>query len=443
MSGSNPQHSLGRSRRPTYVLFLLTCFTMLNVMDRQLLSVLIDPIKSELGVSDAAMGLLTGTSFAVLNVAAGIPIAVWADRGVRRTILALGLATWSAFTFLTGFARSYSEIFAIRVAVGVGEATGSGPAQSLLTDTFPPTRRTTALSILVMGGPLGSMVAFAGGGWLADLYGWRVAFMVFGLPGLMLAALIWLTVSEPVRGAFDRPAADGGGATGGDSMATIPFMRAIRFLVTVPAIRSLFFASGFHSIGMYSVLGWGVPYMTRVHDLSTTEAGLRLAVASGLFTALGTLAGGTLADRLTLRDARWITWQPALASLILLPFGIGFAFAPNGTLATVLLAPASFLAGSCFGPMYSAVQSLAAPQTRALAGTSVVVVNTILGLGLAPPLVGWLNDAGAASHGAGAIRYSLAAAMMAHLVSALFMLNASRTLRRDLEAKATLLEPAR
>lgn len=440
MTDESAKQPAGRIGGPNYVLALMTLFTVLNVMDRQLLSVLIDPIKTEFGVSDAAMGVLTGTSFALLHVLAGIPIAVWADRGVRRSIIALGLAVWSGFTLMTGFARSYGEIFAVRVGVGVGEATGAGPAQSLLTDTFPPARRTTALAILVMGGPLGSMIAFAGGGWLADAFGWRIAFLVFGAPGLLLAGLIRLTVREPVRGAFDGPPASQPRPRPTTETA-VPFLRAVRFLATVPAIRSILLASGFHSVGMYAVLGWGVPYMTRVHGIATSEAGYRMAIASGLLTALGTYAGGALADRLTQRDPRWIVWQPSLASLLLVPFGVGFAFAPTATSATLLLAPASFLAGSCFGPIYSSVQTLSAPSTRALAGTGVVVVNTILGLGLAPPLVGWLNDVGTPTYGAEAIRYSLAAALAAHCVSALCLFLASRTLVGDFEAKRSLSDP--
>jgi predicted MFS family arabinose efflux permease len=415
-----------RAAHPRHVLVLMACLTALNVMDRQLLSVLIDPIKREFGVSDGAMGLLTGTAFALLHGTAGIPIAVAADRGVRRSIIALGLAVWSGLTFLTGFARSYAEIFAIRVGVGIGEAAGGAPAQSLLSDTFPPERRATALSILALGGPLGSILVFALGGWLADAYGWRVAFMVFGAPGLVLAALIRFTVPEPTRGAFDAsPGTDSG----------IPFARAVRFLFAVPSIRSVFFASGLHSVGMYAVLGWSVPYLTRVHGVSTAEAGAGLALASGLLTAAGTLAGGALADRLAQRNRHWLVWQPALALVIAFPFALGFAFAPSAVSAMLFLAPVSVLTGSCFGPFYSVVQTLAPPRMRALAAALVVTFNTILGLGLAPPLIGWLNDAGAAAFGAEAIRYSLAVALTAHLGSALCLWLAGRTLGRDLVAK--------
>ncbi|MBK7951390.1 MAG: MFS transporter [Deltaproteobacteria bacterium] len=394
--------------------------TALNVMDRQLLSVLIDPIKAEFGVSDGAMGLLTGTAFAVLHGTAGIPIGLAADRGVRRTIVSTGLAIWSLLTLLTGFARSYAEIFAIRVGVGIGEAAGGAPSQSLLADVFPPERRATALSILAIGGPLGSVLVFALGGWLADAYGWRVAFMVFGAPGLLLAALIRFSVPEPARGIHDTH--------------TIPFLVGLRFVFTVSSIRSVLFASGLHATAVYAVLGWSVPYLTRVHGISTTEAGARLAVASGLLSALGTLVGGALADRLGQRDRRWLVWQPAIALLLAFPFAVGFLFAHSASAAMWLLAPVSVLTGSCLGPFYSVVQTVVPPRMRALSAALVITSNTILGLGIGPPLVGWLNDVGAARFGAESIRYSLLAAMSMVLVSAGFLGWAGRSLEADLAA---------
>ena len=434
----------GRGAGPRLVLLLMASVTVLNVMDRQLLAILIDPIKADLGVSDAAMGLLSGTSFALLHVAASFPIAVWADRGVRRSIIALGLATWSGLTVLTGFARSFGELFVIRVGVGVGEATGGGPPQSLLSDAFPPERRATALSILVMGGPLGSMVAFGAGGWLGETIGWRAAFIVFGAPGLLLALAIRFLVKEPRRGAFDRPITatlDGeDGGEGSDELEKVSVADSIRFLLRVPSIRSFVLASGLNTVGIYAILVWSVPYLSRVHALPGSAAGVRLAIASGLFTALGTLAGGRLADRLAARDMRWLAWMPACSSALVFPFGLAFAFAGSGDLASLLLAPASFMAGMQFSPIFSAVQTLAAPQMRALAASSITAINTILGLGLAPPLVGYLNDRWASSLGTDAIRYSLALMMATHLGAALLLLYSGLHVRKDLDARRRFLE---
>jgi predicted MFS family arabinose efflux permease len=427
------------------VLLLMSGVSVLNVMDRQLMAILIEPIKRDLGVSDSAMGLLSGTSFALLHVAASVPIALWADRGVRRSIIAMGLAVWSGLTVLTGFARSFSEIFAIRVGVGIAEATGGGPPQALLSDSFPPERRATALSIFVMGGPIGSMIAFAVGGWLGDTIGWRAAFFVFGAPGLLLALLIRLFVREPRRGAFDKrsetPLGDASksDAPDGSALAKVGAGESLRFLIGVPSIRNFVLASGLNTIGIYTILIWAVPYLGRVHALPASAAGARLAIASGLFTALGTLAGGPIADRLVARDVRWLAWMPAIASAFVFPFGLAFAFAPSGDLASALLAPASFMAGAQFGPIFSTVQTLAAPQMRALAASLITATNTILGLGLAPPLVGFLNDLGAETLGVEAIRYSIALMMTAHLAASGLFLHASTRLREDLVARERFL----
>jgi MFS family permease len=415
----------------------MACVSVLNVMDRQLLAVLIEPIKRELGVSDAAMGLLTGTSFALLHVGASIPIAVWADRGVRRSIIAIGLSLWSGLTVLTGYARSFGEIFAIRVGVGIGEASGGGPAQSLLADSFPAARRSTAMSVLVMGGPIGSMIAFALGGWLGETFGWRAAFVIFGAPGLLLALLIRFGVREPTRGATeasvetDSPRAE--------PLAPVPFREASRFIFGVPSIRRFVIAAALNTVGIYTILVWSVPYLSRVHALDASAAGTRLAIASGLFTALGTLAGGPLADRLSARDGRWHAWLPAISSGLVFPFGVAFALAPDADWASALLAPASFLAGVQFGPIYGAVHTIAAPQMRALSGAFITSLNTLLGLGLAPPLVGLMNDLGAQRVGPESIRYSLAFMMIFHLFAAGLLLRASSTLRRDLRARERYL----
>lgn len=414
----------------------MTCMTVTNAMDRQLLAVLLDPIKRELAVSDAAMGLLTGTSFAMLHVVATIPIAVWADRGVRRSIIALGLAVWSGLTFLTAFARTYAEVFALRVGIGIGEATGAGPAQSLIADLFPPSRRATALALLIVGGPIGSMLALAGGGYLAEAWGWRTAFVVLGAPGLLLALLIRLTVDEPVRGGLDASRAGPAHSSEHAASALGPgFRRDLASLVRIPSLRHLVIASGLNSTGLYAIQYWAVPFMTRIHGLTTGEAGVKIAIASGLFTALGTFAGGPLADRLARREVRSLAWLPALTSALVVPFAVGFAFAPRGSAAIWLLAPAAFFAGTYFGPVFGAVQTLSAPGTRALAGALLTTANTVLGLGVGPLLVGWLNDLGGATLGDEAIRRSLAAAAFFHLGAALFLLRAGVTLRGDLSER--------
>lgn len=201
-------------------------------------------------------------------------------------------------------------------------------------------------------------------------------------------------------------------------------------------------SSGLNTVGIYAILGWSVPYSSRVHALPAGEAGVRLAVASSLFTALGTLVGGPLADRLFARDPRWLVWLPAMTSFCVLPLGIGFAFASTPTQAALFPAPASFMAGMQFGPVFSAVQTLAAPRMRALGAALATAVHTILGLGIAPPLVGFLNDLWAPVHGPASIRYSLGLVLTSHLGAALLLWRASRTLADDLAARNRYLEDA-
>lgn len=404
----------------------MASMTVLMVMDRQLLAVLIEPIKQDLGVSDAAMGALAGTAFAIFHSISTIPIARWADRGIRRSIIAWGVGAWSVFTFLTGFARGFAEIFAVRMGVGIGEAAGAAPAHSLLSDYFPQEKRATALAILVMGGPLGSMVALAGGGWLGEVYGWRTAFFVFGAPGVVLALVIRFLLAEPPRGATEQVGVDA---------SSLSFWGSIKLLWSIRSFRNLVMASALNSSGMYALLIWSVPYLMRVHDLTAAEAGVRIAFANALFAALGTFVAGPVSDRLGTRDVRWLCWLPMVTSAAVLPFGWGFALAPEATLALFFLAPASFLAGTYFGPLYSAIQALAPLRMRALAPACTSMMNNALGLGLAPPFVGWLNDTWTPEFGADAIRYSLSVVLVVHIWAAVHLFLASRTLHTDLRIK--------
>ena len=183
-------------RYARYVLFVLFVVYIFNFIDRQILSILIDPIKEDLGVSDTAMGFLTGLAFAVFYTVAGIPIARLADRGVRRTIIAVGLAVWSLMTALSGAAQSFVQLALARVGVGVGEAACSPPAHSLISDYFPPEKRATAISFYNSGISIGVMFGYLAGGWIVQFFNWRVAFLVVGLPGILMAVVIRLTIRE-------------------------------------------------------------------------------------------------------------------------------------------------------------------------------------------------------------------------------------------------------
>ena len=316
-----------------YVLGVFFLLTALNVMDRQVLSLLIEPIKREFGVSDAAMGLLSGTSFTLLHVLAALPVSRWADRGNRRNLIAGGLLAWSALTAATGLARSYAQIFAARVGVGIGETVGSGPTQSLIADYFPPQRRAAALSILGSGGVVGSLLAFALGGLLAAAYGWRLTFVFFGVPGVILALLLSLSVREPIRGAVEGLVDSGHNESVSD---------CVRFLGSLPAFRHVVADGALNAFANYTLLTWAQPFLMRSHGLSISRAGLTLALSMSACSALGLWASGFAGDRLGRRDPRWYCWIPALASSLSVPLVLAFLFAPGLETATAFLIPAAF-----------------------------------------------------------------------------------------------------
>jgi MFS family permease len=261
-----------------YVLGVLFTVYVINFIDRQVLSVFIDPIKEEFGVSDTAMGLLIGFAFALFYTFAGIPIARWADRGNRRTIIAIGLAVWSAMTAVCGLTRSFLQLALARIGVGVGEAAGSPPAHSLISDYFPPEKRATALGIYAWGVYVGSALAYLGGGYLRAHFDWRTAFLCLGIPGLAFALIVRFTVREPPRGISERGAAPAQTTTFGE---TLRHLLGCRSWVTLVA------GSCFLSLTGYGVLMWGYPFFGRVHGMSPVERSSGSAEA-----AAPTWAGG-------------------------------------------------------------------------------------------------------------------------------------------------------
>ncbi|MEE8166127.1 MAG: MFS transporter, partial [Myxococcota bacterium] len=265
-----------------YVLGLLMLVAAFNLLDRQVIGMLIEPIKQEFDVSDSWIGLLTGFSYAVFYAAAGIPIARWADRGVRRSIVALGLLLWSGLTLASGFVQSFGYLVLARLGVGIGEAAGTPPSHSLISDYFPPPQRATALAKMSVGSALGVMMSYFAGGWLNELYGWRVVLIVFGVPGICLAALIRFTLKEPPRGRFDRRVSE-----------HVPSLsEALGFLLRLPSYRHLILGASLHSFAFAGASVWYPSFLVRVHGLSTGEIGTALALSSSAMSALGIYAGG-------------------------------------------------------------------------------------------------------------------------------------------------------
>ncbi len=384
---------------------------------------LIVPIKEEFGVSDTALGLLSGFAFALLYTLAGIPIARWADRGSRTRIIALALTLWSAVTAACGLARSFVELALLRVLVGVGEAGGNPPSHSLIADYFPPHKRATALSIYAWGVYIGSAIAFLAGGYLVTNYSWRTAFFVVGLPGLFLAAIVALTVRELPRGASEQRV---------ESSVQPSFPEVLRHLLRRRAFVYIVLGASVQSLSGYGVLTWGPTFLHRVHEMPWTEIGTFLGWIIGLAGCLGAYAGGRLADRFGARDASWYMRLPALQSIAGVPFVLGFALLPQ-QYSLLAFIPFYALGAMYVGPMFSMVQGLVPLRMRATASALLLFVVNLIGLGLGPLSVGVLNDYVFGPHyGELAIRYSMLVIGLLGGTASLLFWQASRTLAADL-----------
>lgn len=409
-----------------YVLALLTLVYVFNFIDRQILSMLIEPIKQEFGVSDTAMGLLTGFTFVVFYTLAGIPIARWADRSSRKFIIALSLTIWSAMTAACGMARNFTELSLLRILVGVGEAGGNPPAHSLISDYFGPKKRATALSIYAWGVYIGAAIAFLAGGYLITHYSWRIAFFVVGLPGLLLAVVVALTVRELPRGASEQHPAP-------PPAEAVPLKDVIRFLLGRRAFIFIALGTSVQSLSGYGVITWGPTFLARVHAMPMDQIGVSLGWIIGIAGCGGTVFGGWLADRLGAHDARWYMRLPALQAALAIPFVVGFTLTPESGLALLCFIPFYALGAMYVGPMFAMVQGLVHLRMRATASAILLFITNMIGLGLGPLTVGLLNDyVFGPQYGAAGIRYSMLVISLLGGCASLLFWQAARTLPEDL-----------
>jgi len=406
-----------------YVLGLLFLVYVFNFIDRQVLSILLTPIKEEIGVSDTHMGFLTGFAFVIFYTFAGIPIARLADRTSRRSVIAAGLVVWSSMTALSGLITNFWQLAAARVGVGIGEAAGTPPAHSLLSDYFPPEKRATALSIYAIGVYVGVAMAFLGGGYIAANYGWRSVYIAIGLTGIPLAVLVRWTIRELPRG-FSEPQAV--------HVRPIPFLDACRALARNKSFVFIVLATSIQSLSGYGIMTWGPTFFMRVHGMGMVDVGFQLGLAIGISGTAGAFIGGWWADRAGRSDERWYMRLPALQSIAGVPFALGFILLEDKDLAMLCFYPFYLLGAMYVGPMMSTIQSLVVPNMRATASAINLFVVNMIGLGLGPLIIGYLNDRFAAEYGDEGIRYSLVImGAIGGLASIAFYL-ASRNLPADL-----------
>lgn len=392
-----PEQAAGASLHSWYVLTLLFGAYTFNWMDRYVLVILIEPIKADLHLSDTAIGLMNGFAFAAIYSIAGIPIARWADRGTRRSIIALGLALWSAMTALSGVAHTTGQLVAARLGVGLGESACSPSAHSLISDYFGANKRATALSIYQLGIVIGIALGLIVGGWANELYGWRAAFMIVGLPGLLLALAIRLTVREPRRGQSDGPSADTTQYSTWDGLRTILSKKS--YLAYAVALGLAAFTDN-------AFEAWGPVYLMRVFHMGSAAVGTWTGSLEAPAGIVGTLLGGVVADRLGTRDARWYLWVPVIAMGVMVPCIFMFLVAGSGVVFfyyfLAILAAAAYM-----GPIIGLTQRLMPVRLRAQAAALQFLILNLIGPGAGVSVAGILNDVFAPAHGAAAVRYSL------------------------------------
>jgi len=423
----------------SYALWLLLGIYTLNFLDRQVVNILAEPIKQDLGLKDWQLGALTGLAFAVFYTFLGIPIARLADRANRPLIIAGALAIWSAFTVACGLAGNFTHLLLARIGVGVGEAGCSPPSHSLITDYTPKEKRASALAFYAMGIPLGSLAGMALGGLVADAHGWRVAFFVAGAPGILLAVVAALTLKEPRK----QMAAAQAKAAAADAPS---FKEAMKELGTKKSFWLIAFAGSLVSFIGYGHLAFYGSFFFRNHGPQLTELaanmgglgpagflGTALGLIIGVFGATGTYVGGQIADRAAKKDIRAYVSVPATAGLLSFPFFIGAMLTDNAALALGLLALPVFLGSLWYGPVFAAVQSLVRPQTRATAAAVLLFVINLIGLGLGPLFVGLLSDTLAATMGeAQGVRWALVLSALVGIIASLLFWLARKTIREEI-----------
>lgn len=411
-----------RSWYPRYVLGLLLVVYTINFIDRQVLSILMEPIKHDLGLSDTQLGILSGIAFALFYATLGIPIAYLADRKSRVKILSTCMIIWSAMTAVCGLAGSYTHLLMARIGVGIGEAGGTPPSHSLIADYFPLNKRATALGVYSMGIPGGVLLGFLLGGWINEWFDWRTAFLVVGIPGVLIAALVKWTVIEPRRGHAD-------GLSG--ELNALPLRTTIGFLLSRGTYVHITIAASLKSIAGYGVTQWLPAFFMRTHGFTSGEAGTLLALVIGFAGLCGTFAGGLFADRLAKRDLRWYAWMPGITMMLACPLGLVPFLTTDISTAATFLFLSTLLWMGMFGPVYSLIQNIAPPNMRAVASALLLFIVNLVGMGSGPWVVGMLSDGLASHFGADSLRIALLIVTCVYGWASIHFLMASRHVRRN------------
>jgi MFS family permease len=408
-----------------YVLIMLTLVYVFNFIDRQLLVILQESIKKELHLTDTQLGLLSGFTFAIFYVSLGIPIARYADKNNRRNTVTVSLGLWSIMTAVSGTARNFLQLLLARIGVGVGEAGGSPPAHAIISDYFPPEKRSTALSIYSTGIYFGILIGFLLGGYLNQHLGWRSAFVVVGIPGIIFSFLFYFTVKEPKRGATDKEA----------SLANEPhsFGMVLRFLFSTKTFPFLAVATGLHVFCIYGLFNWAPSFLSRLHGMNNAAIGATLGPILGIGGAIGSFAGGVLTDYLGKKNKRRYLTVPAWAIIVSIFCAAIGLFVKGDFISIAFLGLCSSLQSMYLGPSIAVVHSLVPASMRALASAILFLALNLVGLGLGPLVVGWISDMLTPSLGIESLRWAMSIIIIVGTISVVFFFVSAKKLAADLK----------
>lgn len=429
--------SVTREPYPHYAIALLVVVYVLHNLDRQIINILAEPIKQELNLKDWQIGMMTGLAFSVFYAGLGIPIARLSERGNRSVIIATSIVVWSGFTAVCGLAQNFLQIILARIGVGVGEAGCTPAAHSLISDIVPRERRASALGTYAMGAPFGALLGLAMGGLVFDAYGWRMGFFVAAAPGILVGALVLLTLREP-RAEMT--------ATARAAQPRQTFRDAMKELRGIRSFWLVAIGSAFQAVVAYGHGAFLASFFFRIHGSDLTRIaggfgletagflGLAIGLISGVSGLTGAFIGGKLADRSIARNPRGLATQIAICNLIAVPVYIAAMSVASAPLALALLVIPSLCYGMTYGPMFTVFQSVVQPHTRATATSIYLLITNLVGLGVGPLLVGIMSDYFAGGMGMGegeGLRWAQIGSTFLGLVAAALYWNARPTMERD------------
>lgn len=378
-----------------WLMSVLVTVYAFNFVDRTIVNILQQPIKEELVLQDWQLGLLGGTTFAIFYVFLGIYVARLAEKKNRVTIMTVCILLWSLFTALVAGVTTFIQLLLLRIGVAVGEAGATPTSHSLISDHFSPAKRPGALAIFASGNTIGNILGALIGGFIGGTFGWRVAFIVAGVPGILLAAITFFTLKDPRhRGQLWHAPKS---VHTGEEEDVPSFADAARLMLRKPTFRQLAMGAGVMLFGSYGVIHFMTPHLMRTFGMSLRDASLLGGVGLGIMLGIGTISGGFIAQKLAVRDRRWVVWTIATAMTLAVPLTLATFLTEN----LVVAAPFFLLLMGCLGafqgPLFATAHSLVQPRMRATASALMLLVITLVGLGLGPLAVGIGSDLMAAA----------------------------------------------